>query len=136
VSYSLTCNLSVINTASENELGQLKMFDLVRFILGKFLVIPTFVARCLHACKDARDPSGKRWNYLSKSLSGNFAEMTASSPSRYVSCHKSTTKKRRWHLGYLLGICIQNMTCDNLCYKSTDFPSTEYLCYIWIPNIN
>jgi len=28
---------------------------------------------------------GKRFNYLSKSLSGNFAEMTASSPFTYMS---------------------------------------------------
>jgi len=36
--------------------------DLVHWILGKFSVFPTFVARC----KDAREPSGKRWKYLSK----------------------------------------------------------------------
>jgi len=31
----------------------------VLWILGKFLVVPTFVARCLYFCKDAREPSGK-----------------------------------------------------------------------------
>ena len=40
--------------------------DLVHCILGKFLVFPTLVARCLYVCKDAREPSGKTWNYLSK----------------------------------------------------------------------
>jgi len=40
--------------------------DLVHCILGKFLVFLTLVARCLYFCKDAREPSGKNWNYLSK----------------------------------------------------------------------
>jgi len=40
--------------------------DLVHCILGKFLVFPTFVARGLYVCKDAREPSGENWNYLSK----------------------------------------------------------------------
>jgi hypothetical protein len=56
------------------------VMDLVHCIQGNFLVIPTFVARCLYVCKDARDPSGKRWNYLSKSLIRNLAEMTVFSP--------------------------------------------------------
>jgi hypothetical protein len=30
--------------------------------------------------KDARDPSGKMWNYLPKILIGNVAEMTVFSP--------------------------------------------------------
>jgi len=45
--------------------------------LGKFLVVPTFVARRLHLYKDARDPSGKSWKYLSRRMSCNFAEMIA-----------------------------------------------------------
>jgi len=45
--------------------------------LGKFLVVPTFVARRLHLCKDARDPSGESMNYLSRRLSCNFAEIIA-----------------------------------------------------------
>jgi len=40
--------------------------DLVHCILGEFLVLPTLVARCLYVCKDAREPSGKNWIYLSK----------------------------------------------------------------------
>lgn len=86
--------------------------DLARCILDKFLVVVTFVARCLDICKDARDPSGERRNYLLKSLSSNFAEMTASMPFTYVSSHKPTTRDRRGHLCYLLGIHVQNMTCD------------------------
>jgi len=46
-------------------------------ILCKFLVVPTFVARRLHSFKDARDPSGETWNYLSRRLYCNFAEMIA-----------------------------------------------------------
>jgi len=42
------------------------VMDLVHCILGKFLVFPTFVARGLYVCKDAREPSGENWNYLSK----------------------------------------------------------------------
>jgi len=40
--------------------------DLVHCILGKFLVFPTLVARCLYVFKDARELRGKNWNYLSK----------------------------------------------------------------------
>jgi len=39
--------------------------ELVHCILGKFLVFPTLVARCLYVWKDARKPSGKNWKYLS-----------------------------------------------------------------------
>ena len=31
-----------------------------------WLVVPTFAARCLHACKDVIDPSSERWNYVGK----------------------------------------------------------------------
>jgi len=51
---------------------------LVHCILGNMLVVVTLDARCLYFCKDAKDASGKRQNYLSKSLIVNFAEMTAS----------------------------------------------------------
>ena len=40
--------------------------DLVHCIKGKFLVVPTLAARSLYVRKDTREPSGKRWNYLSK----------------------------------------------------------------------
>ena len=50
--------------------------------LSQFLVVTTFVARCLHLYKYARHPSGESRNYLSRRLSCNFAEMTASTPLR------------------------------------------------------
>jgi len=56
--------------------------DMARCNLGKFLVVPTFDARRLQIRKDARDPSGKSWNYLSRRQSRNFAEKTASTPFR------------------------------------------------------
>jgi len=40
--------------------------------LGQFLAVPTFVTRCLHICKAGRDPSGERWNCLSRRLSCNL----------------------------------------------------------------
>ena len=46
--------------------------DLARCNLGKFLVVPTLVARRLHLCKDSRDPSIEFWNYFSRRLSSNF----------------------------------------------------------------
>jgi len=49
-----------------------KIMDMTRCSLGKFLVVPTFVTRRLHICKDARDPRGERRNYLSRRLSCNF----------------------------------------------------------------
>jgi hypothetical protein len=58
--------------------------DMTRCSLGKFLVVPTFVIRRLHVCKDARDPSGERWNYLSRRLSCNFALMTAFTTLSYL----------------------------------------------------
>jgi len=54
--------------------------DMTRCNLGKFLVVPTFVTRRLQVRKDARDPSGESWNYLSRIRSSNFAVMTASKP--------------------------------------------------------
>jgi len=47
--------------------------------LVKLLVVPNY---SLQLCKDARDSSGECWNYLSRKLSCNFAEMTASPPFR------------------------------------------------------
>jgi len=52
--------------------------------LGNFLVVHTFVSRRLNICKDARDPSGEIWNYLSRSLSHNLVQMTAFTPFRYL----------------------------------------------------
>jgi len=52
--------------------------DQVHCILGKFFVVPTFVYN------DTRNPSGKRWNYLSNILYGNSAELNAFSPFMYM----------------------------------------------------
>jgi len=46
--------------------------DMTRCSLGKFLVVPTFVTKCLHYSKAGRDPSGERWNYFSRRLSCNL----------------------------------------------------------------
>jgi len=46
--------------------------DKKRCSLGMFLVVPTFVTRCLPIWKAGRDPSGERWNYLSRRLSCNL----------------------------------------------------------------
>jgi len=47
--------------------------DRARCKLGKFLVVSTIITRGLHICKTARDPSGERWNYLSRGLSCIFS---------------------------------------------------------------
>jgi len=41
----------------------------IRYKLGKFLVVSTFVARRLQVQKNARNPSGEIWNYLSRRMS-------------------------------------------------------------------
>jgi len=43
--------------------------DMTRCSLGKVLVVPTFVTRCLHICKAGREPSGERWNNFLRKLS-------------------------------------------------------------------
>ena len=62
------------------EKASVKDKDMTRCSLCKFLVVPTFVTRCLHICKAARDPSSKRWNYLSRRLSCNLPYMTTFTP--------------------------------------------------------
>ena len=81
--------------------------DLVHFILGNFLVFTTLVARCLYVCKDAKEPSGKNWNSLSKIChdlcrNDRFLAIYAN-----VSCHKCTTSDRRWQWSYQLGVCFR-----------------------------
>jgi len=92
--------------------------DFARCILVKYLVVPNFVARCLHVSKDARDPSGDRWNYLSRRLFGNFAEMIVSSPFTDLFL---ATNLRQGCDGDIYVICYEhNMTCNIPCKKSTD----------------
>jgi len=94
-----TCNLLTIiiigiqplgRFGQRPELSQSTGIALVRCILGKFLGVvchcfpprldlPTFATRCLN---DVRDPSGERWNCGRECFSGNFAEMTTSTPFR------------------------------------------------------
>jgi hypothetical protein len=93
--------------------------DPPRFILCKFLVVPTFVDRCYNVSKDARDPSGERWNYFSKRLFGNFTEIPASTLLGF--CFLPQFYK--WGDGYVYVICyecVQNMTCNKPCKKSID----------------
>jgi len=56
--------------------------DLTTCNVGKFLVVPTFVARRLQVILDARAPSGESWNYLSRRLSLNVKDITPSTPFR------------------------------------------------------
>ena len=51
--------------------------------MRSWLDVPTFATRRFHACHHARAPSGGRWN-CGREMSGNFAEMTASTPFRYL----------------------------------------------------
>jgi len=44
-----------MNSSPENE----TVTEMVHCILRKFLEVPTFDARCLSVCKNAREPSGK-----------------------------------------------------------------------------
>jgi len=45
-------------------------------------MFPLFTTRCLHVRHDVRDPSGGSGNCGARMLSGNFAEMTTSTPFR------------------------------------------------------
>jgi hypothetical protein len=47
-------------------------------ILGKFLVVHTFVARRFQVRLDDRTPSGESWNYLLRRLSCNVEDLMPS----------------------------------------------------------
>jgi hypothetical protein len=75
------------------ELSQATGMALVRCILGKFLGVvchcfpprldvPTFATRCPHVCHEARDTQRRKVELWARILSGNFAEMTTSTPFR------------------------------------------------------
>jgi hypothetical protein len=53
----------------------------LRLIVRSWLDVPTFGTRRLHACHQARAPSGERWN-CEREMSGNCAEITTSTPFR------------------------------------------------------
>jgi hypothetical protein len=46
--------------------------NLLKLIVRSGLDVPTFATRHLHACHQARAPSGGRWN-CGREMSGNFA---------------------------------------------------------------
>jgi hypothetical protein len=46
------------------------------------LDVPTFATRCPHVCHDGRDPQRRKVELWARILSGNFAEMTSSTPFR------------------------------------------------------
>ena len=56
--------------------------DLKTCNLGKFLVVPNFVARRLQVCLDARAPSGGSLNYLLRRHSSNVEDYIPSTPFR------------------------------------------------------
>ena len=63
--------------------SQENVTDLKSCKLGKFLVVPTFIARRLYVRLNARAPSGESWNYLSRMLYCNIEEdLTPSTPYR------------------------------------------------------
>jgi hypothetical protein len=75
------------------ELSQATGMALVRCILAKFLGVvchcfpprldvPTFATRCPHVCHYARDPQRRKVELCARILSGNFAEITTSTPFR------------------------------------------------------
>jgi len=53
----------------------------LRLIVRSWLDVPTFATRLLHSCHHARASSSRRWN-CGREMSGNFAEMTTSTPFR------------------------------------------------------
>jgi len=54
--------------------SQENITDLTSCNLGKFLEVPTFLARRLQVRRDARDPNGESWKYLSRMLSCNVED--------------------------------------------------------------
>jgi len=70
--------------------------DLTSCILGKFLVVHTFVARHFQVCLDARAPSGEIWNYLLRRMYCNVKDLTPSTPFRDLIL---ATNVRKWATG-------------------------------------
>jgi hypothetical protein len=109
--------------------------DMARCNLGKFLVVPTFVAKRHQVSKDARDPSGERWNYLSRRQSCNFTEKTVSTRFRDLFLARNTRQMGQTHT-YLLRMCIQNVTCHKPHKKSNYSRPSDYRCCISFRNMN
>jgi len=109
--------------------------DMARCNLGKFLVVPTLVAMRLQVCKDARDPSGESWNYLSIRQSCNITEKTDSTQFRDLFLARFLGQVGQNHT-YLLRMCIQNVTCLKPHKKSNYSRPSDYLCCISFRNMN
>jgi len=109
--------------------------DMARYNLGKYLVVPTFVASRLQVCKDARDPSGEIWNYLSRKQSSNFTEKKASTQLMYLFLARNLRQVGQTHT-YLLRMCIHNVTCHKKHKKSNYSSPSDYLCCISFRNMN
>jgi hypothetical protein len=71
----------------------------LRLIVRSSLDVPTIATRRLHACHHAGAPSGGRWNY-GREMSGNFAEMTISTPFRDLLHAAATTWDRRLYFPF------------------------------------
>jgi len=109
--------------------------DMSRNKLDKFLVVPTFVARRLQVCKDARDPSGESWNYLLRRQSCNFTEKTVSTQFRDLFLARNLLQVGQTHT-YLLRMCIQNVTCHKPHKKSNYSRPSDYRCCISFRKMN
>jgi len=109
--------------------------DMARYNLGKYLVVPTFVASRLQVCKDARDPSGEIWNYLSRRQSSNFTEKTASTQFRDLFPARNLRQVVQTHT-YLLWMCIYNVTSHKKPKKSNYSGPSDYLSCISFRNMN
>ena len=78
--------------------------DLVHCILGNFFVFTTLVARCLYVCKDAREPSGRNWNYLSKVF---HVFMQKWQLSRHLCKCLLQQMYDKWQWSYQVGVCFR-----------------------------
>jgi len=76
--------------------------DLTICILGKFLVVHSFVARRFRVRLDARAPSGEIWNYLLRRISSNVEDLTTSTPFRdLILVTNLLAKRRQTQLAYV-----------------------------------
>jgi len=111
--------------------------DLTRCNLGKFLVVPTSVTRRLHLCEAARNPSGERWNYLSRRLSCNFAEMIASTPFSDLFLHLQTCLGTNCFVSECSTYCLSlpSMGLDNDSFQVIKFVYMRSTCSVAIQNM-
>ena len=105
--------------------------DLKSCNLGKYLVVPTFLARRLQVRLDARASSGESWNYLQRSLSGNVKDLIPSTPFRDLILATYLSRERRT----LLLMCIKCMSSNKRHKKTNDVRPSRYLCCISYRNM-